>query len=312
MKLPFLRHSSPGWLGVYPENSRVALLHAVRSGAGLAVTFAHAEPGSGSDPAALAGVGKSLALARRKASTLMQPGSYQLVQLEAPGVPQEEWREAIRWKLKDVLEYPVDEAICDVLDIPTEQYAPGRPRQCFAVVARRDAVAARVGSLEKAGLDLQAVDIPELALRNVASLIAEENRGIALLGFDESGASLVVCFKGELYASRRIEVSPGQLESADPERCQQLYERVALEAQRTLDAFDRQYSFMTISRLVLAPWQGMEGLRDVLVANLYVPVEIMDLSSVIDFSRTPALSSPADQARWLLPLGAALRDEVSA
>ena len=43
-----------------------------------------------------------------------------------------------------------------------------------------------------------------------------------------------------------------QLAKADLERKQQLFERIGLELQRSLDAFDRQYSFISLPRLLIA------------------------------------------------------------
>jgi MSHA biogenesis protein MshI len=44
--------------------------------------------------------------------------------------------------------------------------------------------------------------------------------------------------------------------------------------------------------------------------NLSVPVEVLDLETVLDFSRVPALRDPLRQAQCLQVLGAALRDDT--
>ena len=66
-----------------------------------------------------------------------------------------------------------------------------------------------------------------------------------------------------------------------------------------------------LSRLLLAP-SPVTGLDEYLSSNMYMPVETLDLASVFDFSRTPELADPAQQARFFLPLGAALRTEAAA
>ena len=63
-----------------------------------------------------------------------------------------------------------------------------------------------------------------------------------------------------------------------------LFERIGLEAQRTLDAFDRQYGFMTVSKLLVAVPAAAEGFLEALGACVYVPFERMDLGQVIDFA----------------------------
>jgi len=203
----------------------------------------------------------------------------------------------------------VEQATFDVLEIPTEPYAPGRPSMVYVVVAANAQVAPLMQRFDS--LSLEAIDIPELALRNVAALLEDENRGLALLSFDRNGGLLVITFKGELYASRHIEIPLDQFSMSDQERRQSLFERIGLELQRTLDAFDRQYSFISISRLLLAPRPELGGLLDYLSSTLYVPVENMDLSVRIDLSAAAGLQQPVEQSKYLLCIGAALRQEVA-
>jgi MSHA biogenesis protein MshI len=90
-------------------------------------------------------------------------------------------------------------------------------------------------------------------------------------------------------------------------------ERLVLDLQRSLDNFDRQYSFIPISKLVVAAYPPVEDFASSLAENLYVPVVPMDLAQVMDFSAVPELREPECQAMNLLLIGAALRTgEVAA
>jgi hypothetical protein len=60
---------------------------------------------------------KSLRADRFQCSALLQPGDYQMQLVEAPSVPADELKAAVRWKLKDLLDYPVDAATIDVADV---------------------------------------------------------------------------------------------------------------------------------------------------------------------------------------------------
>jgi MSHA biogenesis protein MshI len=175
------------------------------------------------------------------------------------------------------------------------------------VSAGEQAVRARVAAFEAAKIRLAAVDIPELAQRNVAALLEDENRGLAFLRIDESGLMLTLTFHGELVAVRRGETSTLQLNGGDPEQCVRVKERLVLELQRSLDNFDRQYSQIPISRVVLACYPQVENLVAELSENTYVPVSEMDLAAVIDFPALPELKDRQCQARHLLAIGAALR-----
>jgi MSHA biogenesis protein MshI len=129
-----------------------------------------------------------------------------------------------------------------------------------------------------------------------------------MLSFGEDGGLLTVSWRGELYLSRRIDVTLAQLLDADHERKHQSFDKITLELQRSLDHFERQFSFISVARLVLAP-TAADGLETYLASNLYTRVETLDLGSIFDLARIPDLADPARQQRFFVPLGAALRGE---
>ncbi|HEX8962571.1 MAG TPA: hypothetical protein VF801_06165 [Rhodocyclaceae bacterium] len=242
-----------------------------------------------------------------RCTTLLRHGQYQIVQVEAPQVPAEERREAVRWRIKDMLEFPVDQAGVDVVDIPGGGGA-GRGPQVFGIAASHAALTPLIRLFQDAKIRLQAVDIPELAQRNVAALFEEEGRGLATLCFDANGGRMVFTYKGELFATRRIEVAAADLVARGAEAPGGVFERVLLDVQRSLDNFDRNYSFITLSKLLVAPMPGAEAFVAYLKDNLYQTVELMDLGAAFDFSRVQALPAPELQGgAALLALGAALR-----
>ncbi|MBL8414143.1 MAG: hypothetical protein JNM42_06880 [Propionivibrio sp.] len=245
-------------------------------------------------------------------TTLMGSGEYNVNPLDAPPVPREERREALRWALKEMVSYPLESACVEVLDIPNTVQPAGRPVGVLVVSAAESAVRSRVAVFEQAKIVLDALDIPELAQRNVAALLEDENRGLAFLRIDEAGMMLTLTFHGELIAVRRGEINTLQLNGSDADQCARVRERLQLDLQRSLDNFDRQYSHIPISRVVLASYPQVENLVAELARNTYVPVQEMNLSSVMDFPAVPELRDTQYQAKNLLAIGAALRTQGAA
>ncbi|MBH1984771.1 MAG: agglutinin biogenesis protein MshI [Burkholderiales bacterium] len=241
-------------------------------------------------------------------TTLLGAGEYQILTLDAPNVPPEELKTAVRWRLKDMLDFPAADATVDVIDIPADKNGPGRSQSLFAVAARNNAVAQRQALYGECKITLSVIDIPEMAQRNIAGLMETQGRGLAMLSFDGEGGLLTVTFDGELYLARRIDVSVAQLADTSDAQRQQYYDKITLELQRSFDYFDRQFHFISVARLVLAPG-GSDGLHAYLADNLYMPVEALDLTALFDFSKVPDLLAVAGQARFFLALGAALRQE---
>lgn len=240
-------------------------------------------------------------------TTLLSAHEYHLAQFEMPAVPVEERADALRWRFRDMVDFPVETASVGMLDIPIDAMS-GRQAMVYAVAAGASAVGGLMQSFDAAKAPLEAIDIPELAQRNVAALFEQENRGLAFLALDESGGLLTISYRGELYAARRMEVSASQLADADADRRAALLERVMLELQRTLDNFDRQYSFISVTALMVTCSPAVLELQGYLAENLYVPVQQADLGKVLDLSAVPELQdNPELQARYLPAIGAALR-----
>lgn len=255
-------------------------------------------------------LGKKVGANHDGCSHLLAAGEYQLLTLDALNVPQEELKAAVRWRLKDMLDFHVDDATVDVVAVPANDDAQARAAGMFAVVAHNQLIRQRQALFEEARLKLAVIDIPEMAQRNIAALLEPPERGLALLSFNDAGGLLTLSFAGELYLSRRLDISLSQLEQSDSAQQSALHERISLEVQRSLDHFDRQYRHIALSKLMLAPL-GFAGsaLQDSLATNLYLPVEALDLDGVFDLSQVPLLREPAEQQRYFLALGAALRQE---
>lgn len=241
-------------------------------------------------------------------STLLSPGEYQLLLVDAPNVPEEELKTAVRWSVKDMLNFHVDDATIDALQIPSDQALGERKKSLYVVAASSQLIKKRMQLFEGAHINLRIIDIPEMAQRNIAALYEQEGRALALLAFDESGGLLTFTSDGELYLARRLEISMGQLQDANETLRQQSLDRLELEVQRSIDHFDRQFKHLPVRRLLISIPQSV-GLVERLGDSLDLPVERIKLSEVMDFDEIEDLQAEEAQVYALHALGAALRLE---
>ncbi|MFC5478132.1 type IV pilus biogenesis protein PilM [Massilia suwonensis] len=264
----------------------------------------------GTNPAQLLEkAGRELHAHAYRAITILNGGEYQIVSVDAPNVAPDELKTAVRWRLKDILDFHIDDATIDVLDLPVDPNAAVRAQHSmFAIAARNSVIETRQKLFTSAKVDLAVIDIPEMAQRNISALVEPAGRGVAMLSFGEEGGLLTVSYRAELYLTRRIDIQLEALLDEDIDRRNAAFDRVTLELQRSLDNFERQYSFISVAKLVLAPSQ-VSGLDEYLSSNLYTPVDTLDLASLFDFERAPELLDARLQQRFLVPLGAALRHE---
>jgi MSHA biogenesis protein MshI len=247
-------------------------------------------------------------LGRHECATLLRPGEYQLLLVDAPSVPREELKSAIRWKIKDMIDYHVDDATVDVLDIPPPEGAAGRNHMMFAVSANNEILQEKIRQFDEARIALSVIDIPETAQRNIAALYETGDRALGLVYFwDESGL-LTINLRAELYLARRLDVGLQQLTAESAAR-ESALERLAVEVQRTLDHFDRQFRAVPVTRVLVAPSRA-SGIAESLKARLGIEAQDIDLGDVLAFVG----EQPDKETQWRLfhHFGATLRHETKA
>ncbi|TAK76877.1 MAG: hypothetical protein EPO12_15770 [Aquabacterium sp.] len=251
-------------------------------------------------------------------ATLMLPGDeYQILPFDAPSVPAVERAEATRWRIKDMIDFPVEDACVDCLMLPAPD-GQGQSSHALAIVSRRQQVREWMQRVRKAGIELSAVDIPELALRNLLALQPTPN-ACALLRIGATRASLIVVWKGELCTFRRFEISAPQFAAADLHSRQAQFERLGLEVQRTADAFERQFYGTAIERVWVEQSVPEVDLVQQLAPQVTLRVQPFALGDWMNLERLPV--PPADTPTPppnLIAVGAAVRatlvarDEVAA
>ena len=306
----FTKRKKDGWLALAPMPGGVSVAHVVHSSSRKPrVAYCEYRYEQLANDDVLKALSADLELGNHHCIGLLNSNEYQLLQIEAPKVPAEEIKQAVRWKLKDLIDYSADNATVDVLNIPPDAGNPGRSHYMYVVATRNDVIRDRMERyLERNGAGLEVIDIPEMAQRNIAALLEQPGRGLATLSFGPAGGLLTFTAGGELYHARQIDIGLAQFQAADDERQSAMFERVSLELQRSLDNFERQFPYVSISRLVLAPFPRREAFGEFLRSSLYLQVDTFELSDIFDFDHAVRLDDPVMQARLLPALGAALRE----
>jgi MSHA biogenesis protein MshI len=309
----YSKKKSPGWFAIRASEKGTCVAHVINQADGKPkVAFSGTRQENLKDKASVKTMVADLSMANLHCSLLLAQNEYQLIQLEKPNVPANELKQAISWKIKDMIDYPVEQATIDVIDIPTDPSNANRQSYVFAIAAKNELISSYIQSLiETSGSGLEAIDIPELAQRNIAAYLEENGRGLAMLSINSNGGLLTFTSGGELYHARHIDFDTKQMQSEDSEKKSNAFERLSLEIQRSLDNFERQFPYITINRLVLAPFIEREDFYDYLKAYLYIQIDRFDLTDVFEFESQVKLGDLSMQASLLPALGAALRGGAS-
>lgn len=301
----FKQKNNQGWTAIRCTEEKTSIATVTRrQNKKPLVMHAEIEQGNLETPILLKHLSRLYNTNKNRCSFVLGYSRCQLLQVEKPNVPQEEIKQAVSWKLKDLIDYPIDQATFDVVDIPADPANAKRQQYVFAIAANNHQLAIVSNALVSAGVNLQAIDARAFAQRNIASLLEEENRGLAMLSFNSSGGLLTFSAGGELYHARRIEI--------DKARTRTAFETISLELQRSLDHFESQFPYIPISKLMLAPFDLREEFREHLRDYINLPIVKFELSDIFDFDERVELGDLSRQASLLPVLGAALREEIAA
>lgn len=295
----------PGWVVVSRADDGLCFAQVVPNPAGKAVVQRLKVLNKGLEtPADLKKLAKDMNCAGQPFILVLRRDDYRMYLVAEPKVADNELKNALRFPLKELLDYRVEQATLDFLRIPREKGMTSKNASVFAVAAPNELIRNTMRMFEAAKLNLKAIDIIETAQRNIAARLEETGKVLAMLAFNEEGGLLTLTYKGELYQARWIEVSTGQL--AADSQAKALFEKVALEVQRSLDQYERQFSFAMPNRLVLLNNPQATALRDYLADNLDMPVEVVELRQVFDMAPGPEVEPTTDNFQVL---GAGLREE---
>lgn len=284
-------------VGALATPDRVWLSHVQRRAGARARLLAHAGTAGGGAEAAAA---FAPARSRTPLHLLLATTQYQILQLDAPAVPRAEWVAATRWRLKDFIDYDPAEAQLDCVAIPAEDGTPGN--RILTVVARQDAVRQTMQDHLRAKLNLVSIDVPEMALRNLL-LLAGDGPAQALMHLGRGDCWIVLLWSGELAATRRIDIGLQTLATADGEDRYAYVERLALEFQRTSDAFARAYTQGDLRTLWVSAGAQSAELATELGGMLSTPVRGYTLAEHLEV----VAAEVPDDPDFVLAVGAALR-----
>ena len=259
---------------------------------------------------------KSLRLANRPCTTTMNLGEYTILSVEAPDVPLAELRAAVRWQIKDLIDFHIDDAVLDVFDAPASG-ADKRRHNLYVVVSRMTTVKQHINHLQAAELNLTTIDIPELVIRNICAYCPEDINGMVFIYLSKDKGVFTITKDATLYLARSLDFGYEQLvrstanagelsgDGFNPE-----FDRVVLEVQRSLDYYDRYFSQPNVAKILISPTEeAIPGLAEYLSRNIGIATSILDVNEIVD-SSTPL--DAQRQAQCLLAIGAALRQEKKA
>ena len=99
----------PGWLAIDVQPAQVDLVHVRRGVTGRPeIGLCDSYKVEGGAAETLARLRKEHKLDQYRCTTLLRFADYQLHLIDAPSVPRAELKNAVRWRVKDIIDYPLE------------------------------------------------------------------------------------------------------------------------------------------------------------------------------------------------------------
>ncbi len=173
-----------------------------------------------------------------------------IYQVEKPEVDDSEMIQAVTWKIKDLINYDVTNAVVDSYPMPVS--SKNKQQQVGVVAARETVISNYVESIKTSALELDALDVHELARCNLEVVQRCADESLMVLTLTSDKGLLSVYHDTDLYVSREFMIGIDQLELA-ASGDESVFDALQLEIQRSLDYFESFYGMGTVTRLRLYP-----------------------------------------------------------
>ena len=246
------------------------------------------------------------AFAGMPTNVVLHPAMYDIFFVDRPEVEDHELAEAVRFKIKDLVDLPLKELIVDAFAVPDDAYR-GNQKKVYAVCARKSFLEEVVLTVKEAGLDLRTIGIGELAVRNIVGLLHQDRGSAAMLRMRNSNGTIYLSDGGDLYLTRHVESGISKLEKDGDAGGHAVMDELLLEIQRSLDFYYSQLGKGAIRNFLIAPTRlDHDAMDEYLCDNLGLKVRSLNVNEMFDSERE---ISGELQGNCFAALGAAC-DEV--
>jgi MSHA biogenesis protein MshI len=255
--------------------------------------------------AQLSSIVKQYQLKKVDCSWLLAPEDYQLLQLDVLPVTANEFQAAIRWKIKDLLRFSIDDVVIDHFAVPSSKV---NAKDKMMVVAAQSSYLQKISEIIKAsGLNLSFIDVPELAFRNIMALSEQENQSHALVYVQNSIIQLLITYQKQLYFCRNLEFGWGGLSESTSDELTKHIAQLASEIQRSFDYYENQWRQPHPTQITFAATKLIsKNTMDQLSQFLSLPVQWLHLDGKLI---TKQEMSFEQQGQYLPMIGELFRKE---
>lgn len=219
----------------------------------------------------LSGVVNKYGLQKVSCNLVLSPDEYRLFLINAPNVPADEYKTAARWQVKDIINYPLDDAGIDI-------FSPGmaeHTKKIFVVATQISLLQGTVNILKSCQLAPLATDIREFAIRNLLSkLIPNSEDAVGVLDLSAENCLFVSLYKNYVQFVRQIPLGIASLISNPTEIISEVRRSLTFCAAELKQAVPKSFWVLPSSNID-------DTIIQIISKNLEAEVHSLDLNTFI-------------------------------
>lgn len=240
--------------------------------------------------------------------TVLESERYQLINMQAPNLPEDELKQAMRWQIKNMIDYSPDDAVIDIFEMPKKYNNDDQNKMLYVVSAKKEDIDERSRLIQNNKLSLQVIDIEELALRNICTLFPQHKTGMIYLNIEASHSTIIIVKEAQLYLARTLNFGMDSLDTSMDvtQGNNDSLNTIILEIQRSTDYYESHYGQAPCQNLLISPVNMHQPeLLEYLSSILNINIMRLDLNQVFDCNTSIA---DEEQSLYITAIGALLRD----
>ncbi len=237
-------------------------------------------------------------LVNATAHLIFEHSQYQLLMTDALDVERAELANALKWKVKDLLEYRVSDVLVDAFLVPPHGNA-NNLKKAFVAASSLSEVKRLQDIFKQHLFALTEVSIALLAERNLLSLLPSHKSTDILVSFCENYCYISLVLKGDVYFVRKLlnQGTSSLLEFNEEGSCELL-----LELQRSIDYCVSNLKLPEVKRIIF-PYIFSEHFDALNAIKKLLSQEVI-LIDVNDYLELGSTLSKDNQVRCWYALGA--------
>ena len=234
-------------------------------------------------------------LKKMKCNWVLHPSQYHLKLTNTPNVPQVEYKNAVRWQIKDIISYSLEDAAIEIFH-PDE--FEKRPKKIYVIAAQSSFLQNIIDIIQECYLHPIAIDIREFAIRNLITNLTPENEPIGFIDIVAESCSLIIMQQNRIKFVRRTPFGWQKLKDGN-------YNELTTELQRSFNYCITELKQTIPTKFFLPPTTDIDNdIAKNITTSLGKKVTVLNLQKLLHF--TQSINSETVKHCWAA-IGGTLR-----